>query len=569
VLPPHDVIPIIFVPGVMATNLRFKSQDEKKIGETTWMPPNDIPGGLITAMTGMGQCPATRQIIFNPETTEINPDGPCNIEGSFMLNSEEARRRGWGEIHAASYHKALARLDKTMNEQTTLFGGTEDEGNYLMPELGLLEYLEERNAPQSIPSAPNGEKAKKKKAREKPDYVKAAQKTMQAWGKSPPGLSAGQIERLHGYYYPVWVHGYHWLQSNARSAERLLERIEKVLAFYRKSGYFNCLEKVILVTHSMGGLVARYAAHLLKEKGEEDKILGVVHGVQPFGGAPILYRRFRAGTEANDVTEAAFAAIIGWGAEHITPEMACAATPWELMPNKYYPKGWLKFVNAAERGYGEDALLESLPKVDAFEEIYSKTTDDCWWGTVDPALIDPAGIIAEGPDTPLEVYQKTLIQAKTFQDTLGLFCHSNTYGFYGVDEKKFRAPGSIIWESRYQMLNPPGDLLQRKMLQHDTGGMVEIDMRGVDLRLKGDGADMLARQGRNLFKPAKTLDEPGDGTVAASSGSLLEKAEPPPKFAFRLTDVGHQYAFDNEYAFQATIYSIARIVQSAPPPTPY
>ena len=55
--------------------------------------------------------------------------------------------------------------------------------------------------------------------------------------------------------YPVHAVGYNWLQSNLVSAQRLAEEIERITAYYRSKGK-RC-EGVILITHSMGGLVAR------------------------------------------------------------------------------------------------------------------------------------------------------------------------------------------------------------------------------------------------------------------------------------------------------------------------
>lgn len=52
--------------------------------------------------------------------------------------------------------------------------------------------------------------------------------------------------------------------------------------------------KVIIVTHSMGGLVARSACVL---HGAEGKVLGVIHGVQPSVGSPAAYWRMKAGFE--------------------------------------------------------------------------------------------------------------------------------------------------------------------------------------------------------------------------------------------------------------------------------
>ena len=52
-------------------------------------------------------------------------------------------------------------------------------------------------------------------------------------------------------------------------------------------------EQIIIVTHSMGNFVARYASGKLKQQGN---ILGIVHLNPPTTGAPVLYRRFFTGS---------------------------------------------------------------------------------------------------------------------------------------------------------------------------------------------------------------------------------------------------------------------------------
>jgi pimeloyl-ACP methyl ester carboxylesterase len=54
--------------------------------------------------------------------------------------------------------------------------------------------------------------------------------------------------------------GYNWLRGNADSGIKTAKRISALMKRYQDQG-FQC-EKVILVTHSMGGLVARAVIHL-------------------------------------------------------------------------------------------------------------------------------------------------------------------------------------------------------------------------------------------------------------------------------------------------------------------
>lgn len=101
-------------------------------------------------------------------------------------------------------------------------------------------------------------------------------------------------QAIKGCWFPVHAVGYNWLQSNDDSGKAIAQRVEKIMADYRQWG-FQC-EKVIVVTHSMGGLVGRALVHPKIGK-MQDKVLGVVHGVQPAIGAATGYKRMRCGFE--------------------------------------------------------------------------------------------------------------------------------------------------------------------------------------------------------------------------------------------------------------------------------
>lgn len=88
---------------------------------------------------------------------------------------------------------------------------------------------------------------------------------------------------------PVYVAGYDWRVSTARSGRRLHRRLGEILE--RECANGADATQVILITHSMGGLVARA---YLEEFGHE-RVLGVIHVAQPTHGAPVLYRRLKTG----------------------------------------------------------------------------------------------------------------------------------------------------------------------------------------------------------------------------------------------------------------------------------
>jgi len=546
VLPPHDVIPVIFVPGIMGSNLM-----NRKSNEEAWRPPNGKPAALKVAWDARNLSPADRQELFNAADTKVDNNGPCNVpDTAYWLTTEEAHRRGWGGLHSDSYLKILLRLEATLNDVCTLPGLTEERGSQLLPDIGMLEYLD---------GGPDKTKDFRQHAwNTKPDYAAIAKKAMTAWGARPKALSIEEIQRLGDYYFPVWAFGYNWLRSNKEAGDLLVKKIDEIIDGYSKIPYFNCVGKVILVTHSMGGLVGRWAA---KEAG--GKILGVVHCVQPVAGAPVVYRRFRSGTESGawSFPEKAFAAIVGNDAAKLTPALA-APGPLELLPTRHYPPGWLRVTR--RRGmFGEAETLHTLPKSDPYEEIYGKTTDDCWWGMVDPALLDPAGLHAEVNKPPIEAYDDALTMARDFHAELQLTAHPQTYGFYGVDEGKHPAFGHVAWEVTHSGDMPP-DLMARKDRGRSLNGHATVPLKK---EIPPDDLDT-AYTLPKTFALLNERNQAGDGTVPADSGCALERLNPQPKDVINMAGMDHQNCFDHLPAGQALIYGIARVIQQAPPPTP-
>ena len=115
---------------------------------------------------------------------------------------------------------------------------------------------------------------------------------------------------------PVWAMGYDWRQRNGSHVQALDSFIDRVLR--AESG----AQQVILVTHSMGGLVARAALAALGERFER-KVKGVIHTVQPAVGAVAAARRFRTGFSSKidgDLGEMLFAIEAGALEMADTPE---------------------------------------------------------------------------------------------------------------------------------------------------------------------------------------------------------------------------------------------------------
>jgi hypothetical protein len=284
----------------------------------------------------------------------------------------------------------------------------------------------------------------------------------------------------------------------------------------------------------MGGLVGRRAAQLLG-----DKILGVVHGVQPVTGAPVVYRRFKAGTETDgclDIPGAGAAVILGWDAADVTCVLGNSPGLMELLPTKDYGPGWLHITD------GDKTI--KLPKSDPYEEIYAISAEDNWWGLLDPGLLDPAGKLKDTPKVSLkEHFLKQLGKAQSFHETIGLTCHKNTYAYYGDDPSQ-RSFNRAVWRTHQNITGLSDEaLLNAKREKFKLTGPTEIDIDGLRIHFSLDGKS-----------------DPGDGTVPTPSGAAASKLEGI-KDVYKLDGFDHQHSYDNEIARHTVLYAIGKMVQ--------
>jgi hypothetical protein len=281
-----------------------------------------------------------------------------------------------------------------------------------------------------------------------------------------------------------------------------------------------------------------------------------VHGVLPVGGAPAVYRRFRAGTEANgvfDIPAAVAAAIIGWDAADVTCVLANSPGPLELLPTKHYPSGWLRFEYRSDKETKE--LMPALPVSDPYEEIYSKTVKDAWWGMVDETLIDPANLSAKTDRKPLGSYRIAITKAMNFHDTLQLACHPVTYAHFGSDPKHVSF-GKVTWATGGPLTSMVTSMLANaQSVSHSKLGASTLRF--------GDKSVVFELANH---EPATEHDKSntGDGTVPLPSGQLITQCSPPPK-AFRMTGFDHQMSYGNRHVQENALYCIGKIVQLATP----
>ncbi|MEZ4389656.1 MAG: hypothetical protein R3A48_01065 [Polyangiales bacterium] len=123
------------------------------------------------------------------------------------------------------------------------------------------------------------------------------------YGDLAKHLAALQIEALEARHLTprVYCCGYDWRQDNARSASRLAGIVDEAL---RETG----ARKVILVAHSMGGLVARYFCRVL---GGESKVHQLILLASPTLGSPAAYAQLRKGLYGVYVKDISTAAQTG------------------------------------------------------------------------------------------------------------------------------------------------------------------------------------------------------------------------------------------------------------------
>ena len=166
---------------------------------------------------------------------------------------------------------------------------------------------------------------------------------------------------------PVYAFGYDWMASNAMAGKKLRNFINTLDA-----------EKIIIVSHSMGGLVTRACVSLL---GDKTRVLGVIHGAQPAMGAPVAYRRQKAGFESHSFIESIASLVLGKDGPNVRAIFPFGSGPLELLPCCAYRDlhgdgTWFfydEFVNGG-------IVTRSIAPEDIYDKVYTRFDDQCYYG---------------------------------------------------------------------------------------------------------------------------------------------------------------------------------------------
>jgi pimeloyl-ACP methyl ester carboxylesterase len=522
------IIPVIVVPGIMGTNLRAKrkpkSDEERnkalRPGQQAWRAPNGLVGAIQEGKLWESRKPRARQQILDGSTLEVDDTGdiilPIDEAPMYGITKEEARGRGWGEVHADSYGPLLYSLESNLN-RTFDFDVIWQEQIIRPHWLRVMAY--------------------------DPAY----------WGvRNIAPLTEEELEKHARNHYPVYAFGYNWLMSCSEGAKRLEERILKILKFWTDRRE-KC-DKVILVTHSMGGLVARACAKRIP-----DQIAGVIHAVMPALGAPACYRRIACGTEENSPSNGwvanlgghVFAQIAGQTSEATTAVMATSPGALQLLPNHRYPRPWMHFgvVQSFKEQPDKPRWLLSLPSSEE-ERPYDFYRDlDSWYRMINPAFADPAEKHGKKIGAVRKAIWRAVGEAERFHvHELGEYYHPNTYAFCGDDPKQL-AFGQMRWLTKQWGTNAKVLLTPAKIRDAEFYGQSDHGARAVWI----DNESL-------SFEPQEQ-DTNGDGTVPRQSG-----AGPAGKIKqlFETRGYSHQASYKHEAMLMLTHYLIVKIVQGMP-----
>ncbi|WP_338134205.1 alpha/beta hydrolase [Burkholderia gladioli] len=578
---PRPIMPVIFLPGVMGSLLV-----DKDSGDEVFFAPNmDTIGsaiaGLLNVIVGWFRSAAAREMRFDPLSATVTPQGPIDVGSGTILDENEARRRGWGSVHRWSYHSILLWLEEHLNNPM---------------------FLGELQGPWA-----EGDPSGKNWARH--PILGTDPRLYGSCTEGPGAISADSAEfrRFASFRYRVYAIGYNWLQSNDDSGRDVVDGLDcddvQTKEITRLMGIREiCAEnhtgKAIVLTHSMGGLVARFA---VLHHGAEDLLHGVFHSVQPATGAPVAAKRLRTGGGSEGGMDGFVnGSLLGRDAPEFVAVVANAPGPLELLPMPDYDDGKPWWIFARING---EVKLKFPNKGNALKELYLNSK---WYGLFpSDDQLDPAGTVkrrldAKSKGTTVKTeYVETISRVVKNQKNLSNRYYKNTYSSYGggdlkasfpfgdlgnrdeytdltVDQgksiEKFRTWGKVVWTADALPSDVTVEELLEAKLLHDSH--------------KGDIRLMLERGRQTIsFSIQKTKKlsgpnrdngiVPGDGTVPICSadaqarglreGAKGEKAQGM-RMAFLQGGYEHQFSYNHPWTRWSLLYSLVQIAGDVPSP---
>ncbi|UQZ91368.1 hypothetical protein C4J81_18900 (plasmid) [Deltaproteobacteria bacterium Smac51] len=563
---PRPVLPVLFLPGLMASNI-----EHKKHG-MVWEPGNTL--GLLSEH--FFEWPASRQAKLDPNMTFVSENGSINIplppvyripgmKNKIERIKELYRVRKWGTV-MSSFHQFMYNVESLLNQPFDRYLPSPFD------QWGLNELRKDiRDVAGLSPSALGGQ-AKLKKV--EMDEIK--------------DICGGVPGQHNGLRFEIWGGGYNWLESNEASAKKIAALIkETIIPHYAKAP--RPAKKILLVTHSMGGFVARF---LMQDASVSDRIIGVVHGAMPANGAADTYVRARRGTSGEGVVGKITARVLGNNAEHMTRVLSQAVGPMELLPfgdsynmdglatGKVYPEKnssvprlnvlprpgvWLR---VAAHGTQREQNFPGLDG-DIYTSVYKSRK---WYGLIPDCNVKyvnqktmPASVIGDTKELPAsEMFDQMINQVEILHGKIRSRYHSETYAAWAAAAGDYETPTEVYWHIKPKIFGRQAIEDQIIWGGPDNGrGKVYLNQPSAEANLiplvgRGDQTVPQASWWGDLKAPGilgyfiHGFNKPGQlGTGSKSKALKLEAMS---------EGYVHQDSFFDPRSLYFTLYSIIKIV---------
>ncbi|MGV2863221.1 hypothetical protein ACNPP0_11005, partial [Achromobacter sp. AGC39] len=127
---PDLILPVIFIPGVMGSNLKSVPRRDDEKARSVWRLDYGF-AGIPTPLLGqwVGQKAGIRQSLLHPDRVQVDDEGGVpNVPWGMVQDDQQLlpaqrkaalmrryRERGWGEVGQTSYERYLMWLEHVLN----------------------------------------------------------------------------------------------------------------------------------------------------------------------------------------------------------------------------------------------------------------------------------------------------------------------------------------------------------------------------------------------------------------------------------------------------------------------
>ena len=346
------------------------------------------------------------------------------------------------------------------------------------------------------------------------DFYEAFLKTLETKLNNPEAPQSVQDLEI---IYPVYVCPYDWRKDITDIAGKEVKDVYDTIKKEQETG------EMIIITHSMGGLVAR---KFLKDNKEiAGKIKGVIHGVQPAAGAVQFYAYFKCGTQnvldGNSLKDKVLKKILGRKKRDFAGLCCDIPGAIELAPTSNLGEHqWLSWDAELEQKYGIEVQKD---------KIFS-----CYE--------DKSGILGlTAPDfdnTVKKLITGNIKLSKTFHENLQTFRHERTHT---LSSSQVQTVQSVRIERNNITLDFAIEFYrgaaEAESLTDEQKELLKRKKKKIEqlIAMRKHSKDKAEKKWKNICKKLWNFQDPrieiivtkdneGDGTVPLKSQQALETA---------------------------------------------